>query len=138
MRKFNINVNGKSYAVEVEEIGGDAVASAPVKAIPVASAPVASAPVASAPVASAPAASAPAAPAAAPQGAGKPVNSPMPGLVKKLCFSNGATVKEGDTIIILEAMKMDTPISAPSAGVITYSTSEGTNIDTGAVLCTIA
>lgn len=123
MRKFNINVNGKSYAVEVEEIGGDAVASAPVKAIPVASAPVASAP---------------AAPAAAPQGAGKPVNSPMPGLVKKLCFSNGATVKEGDTIIILEAMKMDTPISAPSAGVITYSTSEGTNVDTGAVLCTIA
>lgn len=126
MRKFNINVNGKSYAVEVEEIGGDAVASAPVKAIPVASAPVASAP------------AAPAAPAAAPQGAGKPVNSPMPGLVKKLCFSNGATVKEGDTIIILEAMKMDTPISAPSAGVITYSTSEGTNVDTGAVLCTIA
>lgn len=123
MRKFNINVNGKSYAVEVEEIGGDAVASAPVKAIP---------------VASAPAAPAPAAPAAAPQGAGKPVNSPMPGLVKKLCFSNGATVKEGDTIIILEAMKMDTPISAPSAGVITYSTSEGTNVDTGAVLCTIA
>lgn len=133
MRKFNINVNGKSYAVEVEEIGGDAVASAPVKAIPVASIPVASTPVASAPVASAPAA-----PAAAPQGAGKPVNSPMPGLVKKLCFSNGATVKEGDTIIILEAMKMDTPISAPSAGVITYSTSEGTNVDTGAVLCTIA
>lgn len=133
MRKFNINVNGKSYAVEVEEIGGDAVASAPVKAIPVASTPVASTPVASAPVASAPAA-----PAAAPQGAGKPVNSPMPGLVKKLCFSNGATVKEGDTIIILEAMKMDTPISAPSAGVITYSTSEGTNVDTGAVLCTIA
>lgn len=133
MRKFNINVNGKSYAVEVEEIGGDAVASAPVKAIPVASAPVKALPVASAPVASAPAA-----PAAAPQGAGKPVNSPMPGLVKKLCFSNGATVKEGDTIIILEAMKMDTPISAPSAGVITYSTSEGTNVDTGAVLCTIA
>lgn len=125
MRKFNINVNGKSYAVEVEEIGGDAVASAPVKAIPVASTPVASAPAAPAP-------------AAAPQGAGKPVNSPMPGLVKKLCFSNGATVKEGDTIIILEAMKMDTPISAPSAGVITYSTSEGTNVDTGAVLCTIA
>lgn len=117
MRKFNITVNGKSYAVEVEEIGGEAV-SAPVKAVPVAAA-------------------APA-PAAAPAGAGKPVNSPMPGLVKKLCFANGATVKEGDTIIILEAMKMDTPVSAPSAGVITYSTSEGTNVDTGAVLCTIA
>lgn len=119
MRKFNINVNGKSYAVEVEEIGGDAVASVPVKSVPVASAPVA-------------------APAAAPQGAGKPVNSPMPGLVKKLCFANGDTVKEGDTIIILEAMKMDTPVSAPASGVITYSTSAGANVDTGAVLCTIA
>lgn len=118
MRKFNITVNGKNYAVEVEEIGGDAAVSAPVKAVPVATA-------------------APA-PAAAPVGAGKPVNSPMPGLVKKLCFANGATVKEGDTIIILEAMKMDTPVSAPSAGIITYSTSEGTNVDTGAVLCTIA
>lgn len=127
MRKFNINVNGKSYAVEVEEIGGDAVASVPVKSVPVAAAPVA-----------APAATPVAAPAAAPQGAGKPVNSPMPGLVKKLCFANGDTVKEGDTIIILEAMKMDTPISAPASGVITYSTSAGANVDTGAVLCTIA
>lgn len=135
MRKFNINVNGKSYAVEVEEIGGDAVASVPVKSVPVAAAPVAAP--AAAPVA-APAATPVAAPAAAPQGAGKPVNSPMPGLVKKLCFANGDTVKEGDTIIILEAMKMDTPISAPASGVITYSTSAGANVDTGAVLCTIA
>ena len=119
MRKFNINVNGKSYEVEVEEITDGAVsaASAPVQA----AAPVAK-------VAS----------AAAPVGNGKPVKSQMPGLVKKLCFANGATVKEGDAIIILEAMKMDTPISAPFSGVITYSTSEGANVDSGAVLCTIA
>ena len=118
MRKFNINVNGKSYAVEVEEITDGAVASAPVQtATPVAKA----TPVASAPV-----------------GNGKPVKSQMPGLVKKLCFANGATVKEGDAIIILEAMKMDTPISAPFSGVITYSTQEGANVDSGAVLCTIA
>ncbi len=113
MRKFNVNVNGKNYAVEVEEVGG--VATAPV--VPVAAAP---------------------APAAAPQGAGKPVKAPMPGLVKKLCFDNGATVKEGDTIVILEAMKMDTPVVASASGVITYSTTAGTNVDTGAVLCTIA
>ena len=62
----------------------------------------------------------------------------MPGLVKKLCFDNGATVKEGDTIVILEAMKMDTPVVANASGVITYSTTAGTNVDTGAVLCTIA
>ena len=131
MRKFNVNVNGKTYAVEVEEIG------APVYEAP--AAPVAPAP---APVATPKAAPAPAAPAApaAPKaaGAGDPVKTQMPGLVKKLCFSNGATVKKNDTIVILEAMKMDTPIVAPKDGVITYSVNEGANIDTGTVLCTIA
>ena len=131
MRKFNVNVNGKTYAVEVEEIG------APVYEAP--AAPVAPAP---APVAAPKAAPAPAAPAApaAPKaaGAGDPVKTQMPGLVKKLCFSNGASVKKNDTIVILEAMKMDTPIVAPKDGVITYSVNEGANIDTGTVLCTIA
>ena len=131
MRKFNVNVNGKTYAVEVEEIG------APVYEAP--AAPVAPAP---APVAAPKAAPAPAAPAApaAPKaaGAGDPVKTQMPGLVKKLCFSNGATVKKNDTVVILEAMKMDTPIVAPKDGVITYSVNEGANIDTGTVLCTIA
>lgn len=126
MRKFNVTVNGKAYAVEIEEVG--AVGAA----MPVAPTPVA-APVAPvAPVA----APAPVAPAAA--GKGEPVKSQMPGLVKKLCFANGATVKMNDTIVILEAMKMDTPIVATKDGVITYSVSEGANIDTGAVLCTIA
>lgn len=117
MRKFNINVNGKAYAVEVEEIGGSATTSMPVQAE------------AAAPVAK---------PAAKPVGNGKQIAAPMPGLVKKLCFANGATVKEGDTIIILEAMKMDTPVVANASGVITYTTDAGANVDTGAVLCTIA
>lgn len=131
MRKFNVNVNGKTYAVEVEEIG------APVYEAPAAPAAPAPAPVATTKAAPAPAApAAPAAPKAA--GAGDPVKTQMPGLVKKLCFSNGASVKKNDTIVILEAMKMDTPIVAPKDGVITYSVSEGANIDTGTVLCTIA
>ncbi|MDE6188719.1 MAG: acetyl-CoA carboxylase biotin carboxyl carrier protein subunit [Clostridia bacterium] len=117
MRKFNVNVNGKAYAVEVEEMLDDSVViSNPVKV----------------------AAAAPKAAAPAPAGNGTPVKAPMTGLVKKLCFANGASVKKGDTIIILEAMKMDTPVSATGDGVITYSTSEGTNVDTGAVLATIA
>ena len=128
MRKFNVNVNGKTYAVEVEEIG------APVYEAPAAPAAPAPAPVAAPKAAPAPAA--PAAPKAA--GAGDPVKTQMPGLVKKLCFSNGATVKKNDTVVILEAMKMDTPIVAPKDGVITYSVNEGANIDTGTVLCTIA
>lgn len=131
MRKFNVNVNGKTYAVEVEEIG------APVYEAPAAPAAPAPAPVAAPKAAPAPAApAAPAAPKAA--GAGDPVKTQMPGLVKKLCFSNGATVKKNDTIVILEAMKMDTPIVAPKDGVIAYSVNEGANIDTGTVLCTIA
>ena len=85
MRKFNVNVNGKSYAVEVEEVGGVATAPAAVAPAPAAVAPAAPAAAAPAP--------APAAPAAA--GKGDPVNSPMPGLVKKLCFANGATVEKG-------------------------------------------
>ena len=125
MRKFNVNVNGKSYAVEVEEVGGVATAPAAVAPAPAAVAPAAAAP-----------APAPAAPAAA--GKGDPVNSPMPGLVKKLCFANGATVEKGAEIITLEAMKMDTPVVAPKAGVITYCINEGANVDTGALLCTIA
>ena len=122
MRKFNVTVNGRTYAVEVEEIGGAAVA------------PVA------APVAPAPAPQAAPAPAPAPKaaGAGEPVKTQMPGLVKKLCFASGASVKKNDTIVILEAMKMDTPIVATKDGVITYNVTEGSNIDTGTVLCTIA
>ena len=118
MRKFNVNVNGKSYAVEVEEIVDGQVVTPVVTAV-------------------APQPQAPKAPAAAPA-SGTPVKAPMPGLVKKLCFANGTQVKKGDTIIILEAMKMDTPVVAPENGVINYSTQEGANIDTGAVIATIA
>lgn len=128
MRKFNVTVNGKAYAVEIEEVGeAGAVVAAPV--------------VAAAPAVKAAPAAPQAAPAAAPApaaGKGEPVKSQMPGLVKKLCFANGATVKTNETIVILEAMKMDTPIVATKDGVITYSVSEGANVDTGAVLCTIA
>lgn len=129
MRKFNVNVNGKTYAVEVEEIGAAAYSAPVVEAAPAtvpAAAPAAPAP-APAPVK-----------AAAPAGAGEPVKTQMPGLVKKLCFANGASVKKNDTVVILEAMKMDTPIVATKDGVITYSVTEGSNIDTGTVLCTIA
>ena len=118
MRKFNINVNGKAYAVEVEEVldGGQVVVSAPKAAV----APTPKAAV-SAPVA----------------GNGEPVNAPMPGLVKKLAFANGATVKKGDTIIILEAMKMDNEITAPCDGKVTFGVSKGANVETNAVLAVI-
>ncbi len=113
MRKFNISVNGKTYAVEVEEAEGGA--SAPV--------------VAAAPVAQAPAPTAPA--------GGTAVNAPMPGLVLKLAVANGATVKKGDKIVVLEAMKMENDIVAPVAGVITFAVKTGDNVETGTRLASI-
>ena len=113
MRKFNISVNGKTYAVEVEEAQGGA--SEPV--------------VAAALVAQAPAPTAPA--------GGTAVNAPMPGLVLKLAVANGATVKKGDKIVVLEAMKMENDIVAPVAGVITFAVKTGDNVETGARLASI-
>ncbi len=140
MRKFNVTVNGKSYAVEIEET---AAASAPVAAPAAAPAPapVQSAPApAPAPVKAAPAAAPAPAPApakAAPAG-GTPVDSPMPGLILKLVLSDGATVKRGDKIVVLEAMKMENDIVANADGVITYTVRQGDNVESGTRLAVIA
>ncbi len=118
MRKFNINVDGKNYVVEVEEVGG--VATTPVVA-PVASTPVA-------------------APKAAPVvvGNGEPFKAPMPGTVLDICVANGATVKKGDTILVLEAMKMENNMTAQKDGVVTVAVSKGASVGSGDTLFTIA
>ncbi|HIW01903.1 MAG TPA: acetyl-CoA carboxylase biotin carboxyl carrier protein subunit [Candidatus Protoclostridium stercorigallinarum] len=115
MRKFNVTVNGKTYSVEVEETGASAPVAAP----------------AAAPAATA-AAPAPAAPAG-----GTPVKSPMPGVVRKLAFVNGAAVKAGQPVVVLEAMKMENDIVATADGVITYAVEVGANVETDAVLAYI-
>ena len=61
----------------------------------------------------------------------------MPGLVLKLAVANGATVKKGDKIVVLEAMKMENDIVAPVAGVITFAVKTGDNVETGARLASI-
>lgn len=122
MRKFNINVNGNMYAVEVEEVEGG-VASAPVAV--------------SAPVAAAPAAPAPT-PAAKPAvTGGSSVTAPMPGTVLKLAVANGATVKKGEKIVVLEAMKMENDINATADGVVTFTVNAGDSVETGAQLAVI-
>lgn len=121
MRKFNVTVNGKSYNVEVEEIGAAATASAP----------------AAAPVAAAPASAPAAAPAVSAPAGGTPVKSPMPGVVRKFAFANGATVKAGQPVVVLEAMKMMNDIVATADGVITYAVEIGANVETDAVLAYI-
>lgn len=119
MRNFIITIDGKQYQVGVEEVG---TTSAPVQA--------------SAPVKEAPKAAAPApAPATA---NGTKMNSPMPGMIKKLTVANGTKVKKGDVIVVLEAMKMDNDLNAPCDGIVTFTVTEGSNVETGATLAVIA
>ena len=107
-KKFNVTVNGTTYEVEVEEVkaaGGAPKAAAPApKAAP-------------APAPAPKAAPAPVAKAAA--GAGEhSIDAPMPGKVVKLVANEGAAVKAGDVLLILEAMKMQNEITADADGTV--------------------
>lgn len=127
--KYNITLNGRTYEVEVEACVAMALqefeAFAP--AAPVAAAPAA-------PVA-APAAAAPAAPAAPAVAGGESVDAPMPGTILKVNVQVGQTVKAGDVLVILEAMKMENEIMSPRAGTVSQIlVSKGSTVDTGAAL----
>lgn len=111
IKKLRITVEGKAYDVTVEVLGdGQVSASAAQPAAPAQPAPA---------VVAAPPPPPPPAPAApkraAPAGSGD-VPSPLAGKVVSLDVRVGATVKEGDTVITLEAMKMNTYVTAPAAG----------------------
>lgn len=136
MRKFNIKVNGQAYEVEVEEVAGG---FAPAPVVPVAAAPApAVAPVAAPAPEKAEVKAAPApAPVAAPAG-GTQLKAPMPGTVIDFKATNGAAVKKGQTILILEAMKMENEIVAPADGVITFVASKGASVNTDDLLAVIA
>ncbi len=128
MKTLRITLEGKIYDVAVEVLGEGA--SAPVAApAPVAVAPVAAPAAAPAPVA--------AAPAPVASGAGS-VLSPMAGQVMKIKVAVGASVSAGQEVIVLEAMKMETPISAATAGTVqAISVKEGEAVSEGQVLLTI-
>ena len=131
--KYKVTLNKRTYEVEVE--AGEAMLTDEYEAY--APAPAA-APVAAAPVAAAaPAAPAPA-PAAAALAAGEVVKSPMPGNILKINVSQGQAVKEGDVLIVLEAMKMENEIVAPKSGsVAQIAVSKGQVVETGTPLVVI-
>ena len=81
-------------------------------------------------------AKAPAAKAAA-GGKGAMVVAPMPGAVLRFSVKDGDSVSEGQEIIVLEAMKMETPVSAPAAGVIHFNVKQGDQVQTGHILAEI-
>ena len=111
--KYKVTLNGRTYEVEVE--AGKAMLLDEYEAI--------------APVAPA------AAPAAAAPVAGEAVTAPMPGNILKVNVTAGQAVKEGELLVVLEAMKMENEIFAPKAGTVAQVlVSKGSTVDTGATL----
>ena len=121
--KYKVTMNGRTYEVEVE--AGKAMCVAEYEAFVPAAVP---APVAAAPVA------APAASGVTVSG-GESVTAPMPGNILKVAVSVGQTVKEGDLLVVLEAMKMENEIFAPKSGTVAQVlVQKGATVDTGATM----
>ncbi len=121
MKKYNVTVNGTAYEITLEVVDAADVktTTAPAPAATPAAAPVP-------------------APVAAPAG-GETVAAPMPGNILAVNVQNGATVKKGDVLMILEAMKMENEIMAPCDGTIaSVNVTKGSTVETGAALCVIA
>ncbi len=132
MKNYTITVNGNVYEVTVEEGSAAGVQAAANKAMPAPSAPVPSAPKA------APAPSAPVKAASAGSEGGLKIAAPMPGKILGLKVNPGQTVKRGDVLVLLEAMKMENEIVAPSDGTVaSVNVAIGDSVEAGATLATL-
>ena len=121
--KYELTLNGRTYEVEVE-LAAPMMMQEFQTYMPAPAAPAA----APAPVA---------APAAAPAvtGEGFCVESPMPGTILKVNVTPGQAVKEGDVLVVLEAMKMENEIMAPKDGTVNQVVvTKGSSVETGAAL----
>jgi pyruvate carboxylase subunit B len=144
IRTFNVFVDHEYYAVEVEEVGGAPVITSIAPAAPV-SAPVARKAAvvpppppkpAAAPAATQPAPAAPRA-AAVPAG-GTVIEAPMPGMIIRYEVKEGDSVKEGDVVLVLEAMKMENSITTPASGTVQQiNFKDGESVQKGDVLLVI-
>ncbi len=123
--KYIVTINGKNYEVEVEKGQANIVKTTQAAVVPVQEV----VPVSAAPVT-------PAAPAAqANTVAGEPLKSPLPGTILAVNVQPGASVKKGDVLFILEAMKMETEIKAPRDGVVSQIiVAKGASVSTGDIL----
>ncbi|MEJ2154160.1 MAG: pyruvate carboxylase subunit B [Desulfobacteraceae bacterium] len=151
MRTFNVFVDNEYFNVEVEPTGGAPVIALPAGGVPVApaapaapavapaAAPVAPAEKAPPAAAPAPAADKPAEPAAAPAAvSGTPLSAPMPGMIVSYEKNVGDEVAEGETVLVLEAMKMENALPAPCSGTIqAVNYKSGDTVAKGDVLCVI-
>ena len=125
MKTYNITVNGVTYTVNVEEVSGTASAAA-------------SAPAAAAAPAAAPAPKAAPAPVKSGSAGSVVVKAPMPGNIIKVNAKIGASVKKGDVLVVLEAMKMENDVCAPADGTVaSVEVAQGATVETDALLVTL-
>ena len=131
LRTFNVFIDDDYFAVEVDPVGNPQIVTMAPAAAP---APVAAAPAPAPLQAPAPAP----APEPAHHGEGTVVLAPMPGMIVKYLVKVGDSVNQGDTVVILEAMKMENALTAPRAGKIqAVKFASGDTVAKGAVLCVI-
>ncbi|MEG0775570.1 biotin/lipoyl-containing protein [Clostridium sp.] len=139
MKRYNVTVNGSVYQVEVEEVKGEFTQPvAPVVNV----APQPAAPKApTAQQVEAPKTQEPVKPAAAKtsNAAGEKIQCPMPGTIVKVNVTEGSTIKKGDVLVVLEAMKMENEIMSPVDGTVAQlSVSKGAAVNTGDLLLVIS
>lgn len=113
MKKYHVNVNGNDYEIAIELINeSEAKSAVPVKAATPASTSV--------------------------PAVGEKITSPMPGNILSVNVSAGDTVKKGQILMILEAMKMENEIMSPIDGtIVSIHTAKGATVESGALLCVI-
>jgi len=124
MKIFNVKVDGKNYRVEVEEESASPVAAGAPKSSPPPRLPIQNIP-------------SPAIPPrpTVPDGSQAMVNSPLPGTILDIKVSEGDTVSQGQTLVILEAMKMENEIPSPVEGKISsIKIKTGDSVSTGDLL----
>jgi len=142
MKKYRVNVNGTEYEIAIEDISNTSSISTAAPARSAAPTPArvpAAAPGSTAPrPAAAPTTPKPAAAPAAAFANGASITAPMPGNIITVRVSDGQTVKKGDVLMILEAMKMENEIMAPCDGIVqSLSAAAGSAVTSGALLCVI-
>ena len=117
MKSYTITVNGTAYEVTVEENGAGVASSAPVASVPVKKA---------------------ASKAASGKQGSVKINSPMPGKILSIKANAGDSVKKGDVLLLLEAMKMENEIVATEDGVVSsINVAVGNEVEAGDVLATL-
>ena len=122
MKKFQVTVNGNTYEVDVEELHDGQTVSTPVSSAPAPKKTMAPAPKKA---------------STGSVGATK-VTAPMPGKIVDIKVTEGQSVKEGDVVVVLEAMKMENEIVAPKNGTVaSVNVVKGGMVESGDILVSI-